>query len=141
MSDAWIFLAIGHGGGCTRWVRLSEVIGMADGLNHSIPTTSELATSISNLTAAGLVERQGTDTRLTPAGCEAFEAASKDGREADLQAELEAMSSKVDMKKMETAFTKVARNYSQRNGITYSAWREIGVSPAVLKSAGLGRGD
>ena len=62
-------------------------------------------------------------------------------RRMDLQNELEAMNSKVDMKKMETAFVKVARNYSQRNGITYSAWREIGVSPAVLKAAGLGRGD
>lgn len=62
-------------------------------------------------------------------------------RRMDLQAELESMNAKVDMKKIENAFIKVARNYSERNGITYSAWREIGVSPAVLKSAGIGRAD
>ena len=62
-------------------------------------------------------------------------------RRMDLQAELEAMHAKVDMKKIEASFVKVARNYSSRNKISYSAWREIGVTPAVLKSAGIGRAD
>lgn len=61
-------------------------------------------------------------------------------RRMDLQAELEAMSAKTDMKKVETSFVKVARSYGERNGITYTAWREVGVPPAVLKSAGIGRG-
>jgi hypothetical protein len=34
---------------------------------------------------------------------------------------------------------KVARSYGERNGITYTAWREIGVDPAVLKKAGITR--
>lgn len=61
-------------------------------------------------------------------------------RRMDLQAELEAMSTTTDMKKIESAFVKVARSYSERTGVSYHAWREIGVPPAVLKSAGIGRG-
>jgi hypothetical protein len=40
---------------------------------------------------------------------------------------------------LEKAFVKVARAYSERNGISYSAWREIGVDPAVLKKAHINR--
>ena len=36
-------------------------------------------------------------------------------------------------------FVKVAASYSERRGITYAAWREIGVTPEVLKKAGVGR--
>jgi hypothetical protein len=32
-----------------------------------------------------------------------------------------------------------ARTYGERKGITYAAWRELGVPPAVLKRAGIGR--
>ena len=32
-------------------------------------------------------------------------------------------------------FIKVARTYSKRQGISYSAWRKVGVEPAVLKAA------
>jgi hypothetical protein len=61
-------------------------------------------------------------------------------RRMDLQEELAAMKAKVNMKSLETAFVKIAKSYSARNGITYAAWREIGVEPSVLKAAGIGRG-
>ena len=35
---------------------------------------------------------------------------------------------------------RVAKPYSARKGISYSAWREFGVSPEVLKKAGITRG-
>jgi hypothetical protein len=35
---------------------------------------------------------------------------------------------------------KAARDYGQRKGISYAAWREAGVDAAVLKKAGIGRG-
>lgn len=60
-------------------------------------------------------------------------------RRMDLQAELEAMNTRVDLKSVETAFVKVAKAYSERNGITYVAWREVGVEPSVLKAAGISR--
>jgi hypothetical protein len=57
----------------------------------------------------------------------------------DLEQELEAMGTKVDMGALEDDFVKVARSYSDRRGISYAAWREIGVDASVLKKAGLTR--
>lgn len=59
----------------------------------------------------------------------------------DLEAELVAMGETVDLTELEAEFVKVAASYSKRNGISYAAWREIGVDPAVLKTAGIKRND
>ena len=59
----------------------------------------------------------------------------------DLQAELRQKAHKVDLSALEAAFVKAAKGYSQRKGITYAAWREAGVDAAVLKKAGIGRGN
>jgi hypothetical protein len=59
----------------------------------------------------------------------------------NLQAELETKSAKVDLTALEAAFVKAAKGYSQRKGITYAAWREAGVDAAVLKKAGITRGN
>ena len=40
---------------------------------------------------------------------------------------------------LEDAFVKVARSYSERQGISYTTWREIGVDAAVLSKAGITR--
>ncbi|CAB4835822.1 unannotated protein [freshwater metagenome] len=58
----------------------------------------------------------------------------------DLQHELGNMESKVDPKTVEAKFTEVAAAYSARKGISYAAWRAVGVEPTVLKKAGIGRG-
>ena len=58
----------------------------------------------------------------------------------DLTAELEAVNTKVDLTALEDEFVKAAASYSQRKGISYAAWRELGVEPVVLKRAGIGRG-
>jgi uncharacterized protein YicC (UPF0701 family) len=57
----------------------------------------------------------------------------------DLQRELEALNTKVDLSALETAFVKTAAQYAQRKGISYAAWRELGVSAEVLKKAGISR--
>ena len=57
----------------------------------------------------------------------------------DLTAELEAANTKIDLTELETEFVKAAGDYSQRKGISYAAWRELGVEAAVLKRAGLKR--
>jgi hypothetical protein len=57
----------------------------------------------------------------------------------DLQAELAAMSQKSDLKALEAAFIKAAKGYSERKGITYGVWRQSGVTPEVLKKAGIAR--
>lgn len=57
----------------------------------------------------------------------------------DLGIELEEMSSTGDIAPLEKEFVKVAKSYGERNGITYTAWREIGIEPAILKKAGITR--
>lgn len=57
----------------------------------------------------------------------------------DLTAELEQMDRGVDLTELEAAFVGVARAYGDRKGISYASWREVGVSAATLKRAGIGR--
>jgi len=57
----------------------------------------------------------------------------------DLRSELEAVGAKVDLSGLEADFVAAARSYSARKGISYAAWRELGVEPAVLKKAGIRR--
>ncbi len=57
----------------------------------------------------------------------------------DLAIELNDMDSAKDIGPLEKEFIKVAKSYGERNGITYTAWREIGVDPAILKKAGISR--
>ena len=59
----------------------------------------------------------------------------------DLERELKVKKANADISKLETQFVKVAKAYSDRNGITYTAWREIGVGSQVLKRAGITQGD
>lgn len=57
----------------------------------------------------------------------------------DLTAELASMETDSDISELEKDFVSVAAAYSQRKGISYAAWREVGVSAAVLKAAGVSR--
>jgi hypothetical protein len=59
----------------------------------------------------------------------------------DIEAELERRGGDAgpDLAALEKAFVKHAKSYSDAKGISYSAWREIGVSPSVLKTAGISR--
>ena len=58
----------------------------------------------------------------------------------DLQAELAGMDGDgVNMDELEEAFVTGAADYGDRRGITYAAWRAAGVSPSVLRRAGIGR--
>ena len=57
----------------------------------------------------------------------------------NLADELASMEAKVDLASLEAAFVKVAKGYSERQGITYASWRDVGVEPAVLKKAGISR--
>jgi len=59
----------------------------------------------------------------------------------DLEVELAGMQGGgADLTGLERDFVKVAKAYSARKGISYGAWREFGVSPEVLKKAGVTRG-
>ena len=57
----------------------------------------------------------------------------------DLDAELAAFDETTDLAALEAAFIEQAWNYGQNKGITYAAWRAIGVSAEVLRQAGINR--
>lgn len=57
----------------------------------------------------------------------------------DLEAELEKEEEVVDISGIESEFISVAADYSSRKGISYAAWREVGVPASVLKAAGVAR--
>lgn len=59
----------------------------------------------------------------------------------DLERELTAVEGDgADVDELEAAFIEVAAAYAERKGLTYDAWRSVGVAPRVLKAAGIGRG-
>jgi hypothetical protein len=58
----------------------------------------------------------------------------------DLLQEREVLGTTVDLSALEDAFARAAKSYSQRKGVSYAAWREIGVPGDLLKRAGIGRG-
>ena len=57
----------------------------------------------------------------------------------DLTTELANMEDKPDLSALEKDFTESAKAYGSRKGITYAAWRELGVDAATLKAAGITR--
>ncbi len=58
----------------------------------------------------------------------------------NLERELTAGDDNVDLEALEAEFVEAAREYGERKGITYQAWRQAGIEPRVLKAAGIGRG-
>ncbi|MBW8825388.1 MAG: hypothetical protein JF603_03415 [Acidobacteria bacterium] len=57
----------------------------------------------------------------------------------DLIKEKEAMAETVDITTFENDFVAAAKAYSDRKGISYAAWKELGVPAEVLKRAGISR--
>lgn len=55
----------------------------------------------------------------------------------DLLKAIEAAEQNVEIDELESAFTEVAASYSERKGISYQAWREVGVPRKVLQEAGI----
>ncbi|HEX8804001.1 MAG TPA: hypothetical protein VF743_07400 [Acidimicrobiales bacterium] len=57
----------------------------------------------------------------------------------DLQQAIEASEATDDLQALENEFVSSAATYSARKGISYSAWRELGVPASVLERAGISR--
>lgn len=57
----------------------------------------------------------------------------------DLNAELAGMGETVDISALEREFVSVVQSYSERQGISYAAWRKVGVDASVLTQAGISR--
>ena len=57
----------------------------------------------------------------------------------DLQAELEGFAAAVDIEILEKNFIAVAKGYSERGGISYAAWRAVGVEAGAESGGHLPR--
>jgi hypothetical protein len=60
-------------------------------------------------------------------------------KQIDLENELATGDSAVDLASLEEAFIEAAAGYAARKGISYQAFRAVGVSPEVLRAAGVSR--
>ena len=58
----------------------------------------------------------------------------------NLETELASSGNAVDLQALEDEFVAAAAPYGARKGITYAAWRQLGVDPSVLRRAGIKRG-
>lgn len=57
----------------------------------------------------------------------------------NLETRLEATESAFDITSLQAGFVRVGKAYAERKGISYYAFREVGVPPAVLQEAGIAR--
>ncbi len=57
----------------------------------------------------------------------------------DLAEAIAAAETTVDLSALEDGFVTAAKTYGERKGISYAAWREVGVPAAILKRAGISR--
>lgn len=55
----------------------------------------------------------------------------------ELESQLSSMAEAEDLEALERQFVVHAKAYSDRKGISYTAWRQIGVSAATLRDAGI----
>ena len=58
----------------------------------------------------------------------------------NLESELASSENAVDLEALEDEFVAAAAPYGARKGITYAAWRQLGIDPGVLRRAGIRRG-
>ncbi len=57
----------------------------------------------------------------------------------DLAEAIAAAETTVDLSALEDGFVAAAKSYGERKGISYAAWREVGVPAAILKRADISR--
>jgi hypothetical protein len=57
----------------------------------------------------------------------------------DAEATLKEVEAKEDIDELEKSFVEVAKSYSKRKGISYAAWRQVGVPASTLKEAAIPR--
>ncbi|MBC8364114.1 MAG: hypothetical protein H8E59_03825 [Actinobacteria bacterium] len=87
------------------------------------------------------IRKQIDGTAVAMEGASATKRLALVQQRLDLETELDRLESagSVDMGALETAFADNAASYGGRRGISYAAWREVGVPSPVLKAAGIRR--
>jgi hypothetical protein len=90
---------------------------------------------------ADTVHRQLDEVTTRLARANALDRVQLLQKKMDLERELAVLEAGegVDLSELESGFIDAAKGYSERKGITYAAWREVGIEPRVLKAAGISR--
>jgi hypothetical protein len=65
--------------------------------------------------------------------------AVQDVRDLRRNIDAAARSTETDIRSLEASFVKIAKEFSEKRGIGYGAWRDAGVPAATLKRAGIAR--
>jgi hypothetical protein len=126
-------LTAGHKAAMAQGRRESAVVGAyLDALEAFKPKRGR------KRTAENIEKRLSTIDKELP-GADRLAALNYLQERANLVAELDAMQNKTDLTELEAAFVEVAAAYGERKGISYSVWREVGVSAATLRDAGITR--
>lgn len=60
-------------------------------------------------------------------------------RRLDLEAQWNSAKTSPDPQQLEDEFVRAVKEYSERKGISYAAWRELGVPAGTLRAAGVPR--
>lgn len=60
-------------------------------------------------------------------------------RRIDLEEQLNSVEDAPDSDALEKGFIDAVKEYSERKGLSYFAWREVGVPAAILRAAGMAR--
>jgi hypothetical protein len=85
------------------------------------------------------IDKQLADLELKLASANAITRLGLVQQRLDLLKERETLGATVDLSQFEDAFVAAAKSYSDRKGISYEAWRELGVPSPILKRAGISR--
>lgn len=80
------------------------------------------------------------DHKLVTGGLTVLDQLQLSQRRLKLQGQIDSAGSATaapDLSELEDAFVKAAPSYSERKGLSFSAWRSVGVPSAVLRKAGI----
>ena len=89
------------------------------------------------VTKKSLEERLGRLTEKIEATDDPLGSVELIQKRLDLETALAEFDERSDFDMLEAGFVRHAKPYSERKGITYTAWRQVGVRAAVLKKAGI----
>jgi len=89
------------------------------------------------VTKEGLEERFGRLTARIEASDDPLISLELVQKRLDVEKALAELDEGSDFDELQAGFVQHAKAYSERKGITYTAWRQAGVPAAVLKSAGI----
>ena len=89
------------------------------------------------VTRESLEKRLERVTKQIEAESDPLKALELTQKRLDIEEAINGIGSGPDREELQRGFVEHAKSYSERKGISYPAWREMGVPAATLRSAGI----